>query len=65
VGTLIPTIINRDIKTVRERLTSSGLIVGTITGDRKLKLKSASIEGRAVKDLDPALVGQTVDLVFP
>ena len=65
VGTLIPTIINRDIKTVRERLTQAGLIVGTITGNRQLKLKSASIEGRPVKNLDPVLVGQTVDLVFP
>lgn len=65
VGTLIPTIINRDIKKVRERLVGAGLIVGTITGDRKQKLKSASIDGKPVKDLDPALVGQTVDLVFP
>ena len=65
VRTLIPTIINRDIKTVRERLTQAGLIVGTITGNRQGKLKSASIEGRPVKNLDPALVGQTVDLVFP
>lgn len=65
VGTLIPTIINRDIKKVRERLVGAGLIVGTITGDRQQKLKSASIDGRPVKDLDPALVGQTVDLVFP
>jgi beta-lactam-binding protein with PASTA domain len=65
VGTLIPTIINRDIQKVRERLVASGLIVGTITGNRRAKLVSASIEGRPVKDLDPALVGQTVDLVFP
>ena len=65
VGTLIPTIINRDIKKVRERLTGAGLIIGKITGDRKQKLKSATIDGKPVKDLDPALVGQTVDLVFP
>lgn len=65
VGTLIPTIINREIKKVRERLVGAGLIVGKITGDRKQKLKSASIDGKPVKDLDPALVGQTVDLVFP
>jgi beta-lactam-binding protein with PASTA domain len=65
VGTLIPTIINRDIQKVRERLVAAGLIVGTITGNRRQKLVSASIEGRPVKDLDPALVGQTVDLVFP
>jgi serine/threonine-protein kinase len=65
VGTLIPTIINRDVKKVRERLVAAGLIVGTITGDRKEKLKSASIDGKPVKDLDPALVGQTVDLQFP
>lgn len=65
VRTLIPTIINRDIKTVRERLTQAGLLVGTITGNRQGKLKSASIEGRPVKNLDPVLVGQTVDLVFP
>ena len=65
VGTLIPTIINRDVKKVRERLVAAGLIVGTITGDRKEKLKSASSDGKPVKDLDPALVGQTVDLQFP
>jgi beta-lactam-binding protein with PASTA domain len=65
VGTLIPTIINRDIKKVRERLVGAGLIVGKITGDRKEKLKVAFIDGKAVKDLDPALVGQTVDLEFP
>jgi serine/threonine-protein kinase len=65
VGTLIPTIMNRDIKTVRERLKQAGLLVGTITGDRQKKLASASIEGKSVKNLDPALVGQTVDLVFP
>jgi len=65
VGTLIPTIMNRDIKTVRERLKQAGLLVGTITGDRQKKLVSASIEGKPVKNLDPALVGQTVDLVFP
>lgn len=65
VGTLIPTIINRDVKKVRERLTGAGLIIGKITGDRKQKLKSATIDGKPVKDLDPALVGQTVDLVFP
>jgi serine/threonine-protein kinase len=65
VGTLIPTIINRDIKKVRERLVGAGLIVGKITGDRKEKLKAAFIDGKAVKDLAPALVGQTVDLEFP
>lgn len=63
--TLIPTIYNRDFATVKQRLEDAGMVIGKVTGNKSRGLKSASINGKVVKNFSRVIVGQTVDLVFP
>ncbi len=63
--TLIPTIYGRDFETVKQRLESAGMVVGKVTGNKKRGLKSASIDGKVVKNYARVVVGKTVDLTFP
>jgi len=63
--TLIPSIIGKDFATVKERLERYGMVIGTVTGNKNRGLKTASIDGKSVKNFDRVVVGKTVDLVFP
>lgn len=63
--TLVPSIIGKDFATVKERLERYGMVIGTVTGNKNRGLKSASIDGKSVKNFDRVVVGKTVDLVFP
>ena len=63
--TLIPTIYNRDYKTVKERLEKYGMVIGKVTGDKSRGLVKATIDGKTVKNLERVVVGKTVDLTFP
>lgn len=63
--TLIPTIYNRDYKTVKERLEKYGMVVGKVTGDKRRGLIKATIDGKTVQNLERVVVGKTVDLTFP
>jgi beta-lactam-binding protein with PASTA domain len=63
--TLVPSIIGKDFATVKERLERYGMVIGTVTGNKNRGLKSASIEGKSIKNFDRVVVGKTVDLVFP
>jgi serine/threonine-protein kinase len=62
--TLIPSIMGKDFATVKERLERYGMIIGKVTGNKARGLKSASIDGKAVKNYERVVVGKTVDLVF-
>ncbi len=64
-STLIPTIYGKDLATVKERLIKYGMVIGKVTGNTKRGLKSASIDGKVVKNYSRVIVGKTVDLVFP
>jgi serine/threonine-protein kinase len=63
--TLVPSIIGKDFATVKERLERYGMVIGTVTGNKNRGLKTASIDGKSVKNFDRVVVGKTVDLVFP
>lgn len=63
--TLVPSIIGKDFAIVKERLERYGMVIGTVTGNKNRGLKSASIDGKSVKNFDRVVVGKTVDLVFP
>ena len=65
VTTLVPSIIGKDFATVKERLERYGMVIGTVTGNKSRGLKTASIDGKSVKNFDRVVVGKTVDLVFP
>ncbi len=65
VTTLIPTIYGRDFDTVKKRLEDAGMVVGSVTGNKKRGLVSASIDGKVVRDYTRVVVGKTVDLKFP
>lgn len=65
VTTLIPTIYGKDLATVKARLLEYGMVIGKVTGNAKRGLKSASIDGKVVKNYARVIVGKTVDLVFP
>jgi serine/threonine-protein kinase len=65
VTTLVPSIIGKDFATVKERLERYGMVIGTVTGNKSRGLRSASIDGKSVKNFDRVVVGKTVDLVFP
>jgi eukaryotic-like serine/threonine-protein kinase len=63
--TLVPSIIGKDFATVKERLERYGMVIGTVTGNKNRGLKTASIDGKSVKNFERVIVGKTVDLVFP
>jgi beta-lactam-binding protein with PASTA domain/serine/threonine protein kinase len=63
--TLVPSIIGKDFATVKERLERYGMVIGTVTGNKSRGLKTASIDGKSIKNFDRVVVGKTVDLVFP
>ncbi len=63
--TLIPTIYGRDFETVKQRLEGAGMVIGKVTGNKKRGLKSASIDGKVVRNYTRVVVGKTVDLTFP
>ena len=63
--TLIPTIYGRDFETVKKRLEDEGMVIGKVTGNKKRGLKSASIDGKTVRNYTRVIVGKTVDLTFP
>jgi len=63
--TLVPSIIGKDFATVKERLERYGMVIGTVTGNKNRGLKTASIDGKSIKNFDRVVVGKTVDLVFP
>jgi serine/threonine-protein kinase len=65
VTTLVPSIIGKDFATVKERLERYGMVIGSVTGNKSRGLKTASIDGKSVKNFDRVVVGKTVDLVFP
>ena len=65
VTTLIPTIYGRDFATVKERLEGAGMVIGKVTGNKNRGLKSASIDGKVVRNYTRVVVGKTVDLTFP
>ena len=65
ITTLIPTIYGRDFETVKKRLEGEGMVIGKVTGNKKRGLKSASIDGKVVKNYARVVVGKTVDLTFP
>jgi serine/threonine-protein kinase len=65
VTTLIPTIYGKDFATVKARLEKDGMVVGKVTGNRNRGLKSASIDGKVVRNYARVVVGKTVDLTFP
>ena len=65
VTTLIPTIYGKDFATVKARLEKDGMVVGKVTGNKNRGLKSASIDGKVVRNYARVVVGKTVDLTFP
>jgi serine/threonine-protein kinase len=65
VTTLIPSIYGKDFATVKARLEKYGMVIGTVTGNKNRGLKSASIDGKVVRNLTRVVVGKTVDLTFP
>ena len=65
ITTLIPTIYNRDFKTVKERLEKYGMVIGKVTGNKARGLIKATIDGKQVRNLERVVVGKTVDLTFP
>jgi serine/threonine-protein kinase len=65
VTTLIPTIYGKDFATVKARLEKYGMVIGKVTGNKNRGLKSASIDGKVVRNLTRVVVGKTVDLTFP
>ena len=65
VTTLIPTIYGRDFATVKARLEGAGMVIGKVTGNKNRGLKSASIDGKVVRNYTRVVVGKTVDLTFP
>jgi beta-lactam-binding protein with PASTA domain/serine/threonine protein kinase len=65
VTTLIPTIYGRDFATVKARLEKEGMVIGKVTGNKNRGLKSASIDGKVVRNYARVVVGKTVDLTFP
>lgn len=65
VTTLVPTIYNRDFKTVKERLLKYGMVIGKVTGNKARGLVKATIDGKVVRNLERVVVGKTVDLFFP
>ena len=65
ITTLIPTIYGKDFATVKERLEGAGMVIGKVTGNKNRGLKSASIDGKVVRNYTRVVVGKTVDLVFP
>jgi eukaryotic-like serine/threonine-protein kinase len=65
VTTLIPSIYGKDFATVKARLEKYGMVIGKVTGNKNRGLKSASIDGKVVRNLTRVVVGKTVDLTFP
>ena len=65
VTTLIPSIYGKDFATVKARLEKYGMVIGEVTGNKNRGLKSASIDGKVVRNLTRVVVGKTVDLTFP
>lgn len=65
VTTLIPSIYGKDFATVKARLEKYGMVIGEVTGNKNRGLKSASIDGKVVRNFTRVVVGKTVDLTFP
>ena len=65
VTTLIPSIYGKDFATVKARLEKYGMVIGKVAGNKNRGLKSASIDGKVVRNLTRVVVGKTVDLTFP
>ena len=65
VTTLIPSIYGKDFATVKARLEKYGMVIGEVTGNKNRGLRSASIDGKVVRNLTRVVVGKTVDLTFP
>jgi serine/threonine-protein kinase len=64
-NTLIPDIYGKDFATVKARLEKYGMVIGKVTGNKNRGLKSASIDGKVVRNRTSVIVGKTVDLTFP
>jgi hypothetical protein len=41
------------------------MVIGKVTGNKNRGLKSASIDGKVVRNRTSVIVGKTVDLTFP
>jgi serine/threonine-protein kinase len=65
ITTLIPTIYGKDFAKVKERLEGAGMVIGKVTGNKNRGLRSASIDGKVVRNYTRVVVGKTVDLTFP
>lgn len=63
--TLVPSIYGKNFDTVKQRLETYGMVIGTVTGNKSRGLVSASIEGKVVRDFDRVVIGKTIDLKFP
>ena len=63
--TLVPSIYGKNFDTVKQRLETYGMVIGTVTGNKTRGLVQASIEGKVVRDFDRVVIGKTVDLKFP
>ena len=61
----LPNIVGINFVEAEKRLLEAGFVVGQVSGRKSYRMKSASVEGVAVKNGDKVLRGSAIDMVFP
>ncbi len=62
---VLPNIVGINFVEAEKRLLEAGFIVGEVSGRKSYRMKSASVNGVAVKNGDMVARGSAIDMVFP
>ena len=62
---VLPNIVGINFVEAEKRLLEAGFVVGEVSGRKSYRMKSASVNGVAVKNGDMVARGSAIDMVFP